>query len=244
MATEIRKNFHHELDGVRDDLVEMAGLVTEALARATRAFLDGDLAVADEILSGDDAVDTIALDVEERCYQLLALQQPMASDLRAVTCAIRLTAEIERSGDLVVNIMKAARRIYGTPIPPKTRGLLERLGTEAHKLLRLSIDAYVDQDAALAAALDDMDDAVDALHVDFIESIFEVHESGELPLQVAVQLALVGRFYERIADHAVNVGERVRYLCTGWLPEHTGAARHAAREAAKDGDDGPHWEGT
>jgi phosphate transport system protein len=93
-----------------------------------------------------------------------------------------------------------------------------------------------------------MDDAVDELHVDFIESIFETHESGEMPLQVAVQLALVGRFYERIGDHAVNVGERVRYLCTGWLPEHTGAARQAARTAAKDAENAddlsPHWEGT
>jgi phosphate transport system protein len=248
MAMDVRRNFHHELDVVRDDIVRMAGLVSEALARATRAFLDGDLTAADEILHGDDVIDTLALSVEERCYQLLALQQPMASDLRAITSAIRLTAEIERAGDLVVNIMKASRRIYGADINPRTRGLLERLGGEVHRLLRLAIDAYVDQDVGLASALDDMDDAVDALHVDFIESIFEIHESGELPLQVAVQLALVGRFYERIGDHAVNIGERVRYLCTGWLPEHTGAARQAARAAAKEaeshGADEPHWEGT
>ncbi len=245
MSTAVRKNFHNELDAVRDDIVRMAGMVTEALARATRAFLDGDLAVADEILRGDDAIDALALDVEERCYQLLALQQPMASDLRALTTAIRLTAEIERSGDLVVNIMKASRRIYGADINPRTRGLVERLGGSAHRLLRLAIDAYVDQDVGLASALDDMDDAVDELHVDYIESIFEIHEAGEMPLQVAVQLALVGRFYERIADHAVNIGERVRYLCTGWLPEHTGAARQAARAAAKDAEDHtPHWEGT
>ena len=245
MPIDVRRNFHHELDLVRDDLVRMAGMVTEALARATQAFLDGDLAVADEILSGDDEIDAIALDVEERCYQLLALQQPMASDLRAITSAIRLTAEIERSGDLVVNIMKAARRIYGVDIDPKTRGLVQRLGEQVHRLFRLSIDAYVDQDVGLASALDDMDDAVDQLHVDFIESIFEHHESGEMPLQAAVQLALVGRFYERIGDHAVNIGERVRYLCTGWLPEHTGAARQAARKAAEQADaQQPHWEGT
>lgn len=245
MVLEIRKNFHHELDEVRDDLVRCAGLVSEALAKATRGFLDGDLAVADEVLSGDDEIDALALQIEDHCYQLLALQQPMASDLRAVTTAIRLTAEIERSGDLVVNIMKAARRIYGADLPPKTRGLIERLGENVHRLFRLAIDAYVDQNVGLATALDDMDDAVDQLHVDFVESIFENHESGELPLQVAVQLALVGRFYERIGDHAVNIGERVNYLCTGWLPEHTGAARQAARAARKDeGDDTPHWEGT
>jgi phosphate transport system protein len=239
MATEVRKNFHHELEVVRDDIVRMAGLVEEALARATRAFLDGDLAVAEQILQGDDAIDTLALEVEEHCYQLLALQQPMASDLRALTTAIRLCAEIERSGDLVSNIMKAARRIYGTDIDPKMRGLIERMGGQVHRLFRLSIDAYVDKDVGLASALDDIDDEVDELHVDFIESIFETRESGELPLQVAVQLALVGRFYERIGDHAVNIGERVRYMCTGWLPEHTGAARQAAREANKDDEATP-----
>jgi phosphate transport system protein len=240
MAIEVRKNFHHELDVVRDDIVRMAGMVEEALARATRAFLDGDLSVADDILEGDDAIDSLALEVEEHCYQLLALQQPMASDLRALTTAIRLCAEIERSGDLAVNIVKAARRIYGTDIDPKSRGLIEKLGEQVHRLFRLAIDAYVDQNVGLASALDDMDDVVDELHVDFIESIFETRESGELPLQVAVQLALVGRFYERIGDHAVNIGERVRYLCTGWLPEHTGAARQAARKAA---DDSGQWDG-
>jgi phosphate transport system protein len=228
---EVRRNFHHELDVVRDDIVRMAGLVEESLARATRAFLDGDLAAAEEILQGDDAIDSLALDVEEHCYQLLALQQPMASDLRALTAAIRLCAEIERSGDLVTNIMKATRRIYGATIDPKTRGLLERMGDQVHRLFRLSIDAYADKDLGLASALDDIDDEIDDLHVEFIQSIFETRESGELPLQVAVQLALVGRFYERIGDHAVNIGERVSYMCTGWLPEHTGAARQAARKA-------------
>lgn len=232
MAIDVRRNFHQELDEVRDDLVRMAGLVSEALARATQAFLDGDLTVADDILNGDDVIDELALQVEEHCYQLLALQQPMASDLRAITTAIRLTAEIERSGDLVVNIMKGARRIYGTEFDPRMRGLVQQLGEQVHRLFRLSIDAYVDQNVGLASALDDMDDTVDELHVDFIESIFETRESGELPLQAAVQLALVGRFYERIGDHAVNIGERVRYLCTGWLPEHTGAARLAQKKAA------------
>jgi phosphate transport system protein len=241
MAVEVRRNFHNELDEVRDDIVRMAGLVSEALARATRAFLDGDLTIAEEIIDGDDEIDDLTLKVEEHCYQLLALQQPMASDLRALTTAIRLSGEIERSGDLVTNIMKGARRIYGTDLPPKIRGMIESLSSHAHRLFRLAIDSYVDQNVGLASALDDMDDEIDKLHVDFIESIFETHESGTLPLQVAVQLALIGRFYERIGDHSVNIGERVRYLCTGWLPEHTGAARQAVRRAAEEER---HWEGT
>lgn len=228
---DIRKTFHHDLDEVRDDIVRLATMVTEALGNATQALLDGDLAVANVLIEGDDVLDALSLDIEERCYQLLALQQPMATDLRALVTALRMVAEIERSGDLVVNVMKATRRMYGADLDPRVRGLIASMGREVHRLFRLSIDAYIDRDDDLASALDDMDDAVDALHADFIQSIFESHESTAMPLQTAVQLALVGRYYERIADHAVNIGERVRYMVTGWLPEHTGAARLAARNA-------------
>lgn len=225
---EQRRTFHHDLDGVRDDIVRLAGLATEAVGNATQALLDGDLRAADELVQHDDVLDSLALDIEERCYQLLALQQPMATDLRSLITGIRMVAEIERSGDLAVNIVKAARRMYGVELEPKVRGLIERLGEESSRLFRLSIDAYVDRDAGLAAALDDMDDSVDALHRDYIAAIFETHDAGDTALQPAVQLALVGRYYERIADHAVNIGDRVRYMVTGWLPEHTGAARLAA----------------
>ena len=228
---DIRKSFHHDLDRIRDDIVRLASMVTEALGKATQALLEGDLQTANEIIQGDDVLDTLALDIEERCYQLLALQQPMATDLRALVAAIRMVAEIERSGDLVSNIMKASRRMYGAEFDPKVRGLIARLGQEVHRLFRLSMDAYVDKNDGLAAALDDMDDSVDALHADYIQSIFESHEASAMQLQTAVQMALVGRYYERIADHAVNIGERVRYMVTGWLPEHTGAARLAAKNA-------------
>jgi phosphate transport system protein len=232
MATDIRKSFHHNLDLVRDDLIRLGGMVTEALAQATEALLAGDLVTAERLISADDQVDALQVDIEERCYQLLALQQPMASDMRTLVAALRMVAEIERSGDLVVNLMKATRRIYGVDLDPKVRGLIAKLSEQVHRLFRLAMDAYADRNDSLAAALDDMDDEVDELHKDFIQSIFEVHEGGQLPLQTAVQLALVGRYYERIGDHAVNIGERVRYMVTGWMPEHTGAARHAAKQAS------------
>ena len=233
--TDIRRTFHHDLDDVRDEIVRLAGMVSEGIARATQALLDGDLQAAEELIVNDDVLDALSLDIEERCYQLLALQQPMATDLRSLITAIRMVAEIERSGDLVVNIMKAARRMYGTELGPKVRGLIERLGEHVQRLFRLSIDAYVDRNAGLAAALDDMDDYVDELHATYIQAIFEVHSSNAMGLQPAVQLALIGRYYERIADHAVNIGERVRYMVTGWLPEHTGAARLAAKESDDEG---------
>lgn len=232
MATEIRKTFHHELDEVRDDIVRLASMVTEALAAATAALLDSDLQAAETLIAGDDEIDELALTIEEHCFRLLALQQPMAADLRQVIAALRMVAEIERSGDLVCNTMKAARRMYGKPLDPRLRGLLERMSQQVHRIFRLAIDAYVDKNEGLAAALDDMDDNVDEMHADYIRTIFEVHEGGKSDLQQAVQLALVGRYYERIADHAVNVGEKVRYMVSGWLPEHTGAARLAAKRAA------------
>jgi phosphate transport system protein len=195
-----------------------------------------DLQGAQAIIEGDDELDTLALDIEEHCYQVLALQQPMASDLRAIVTALRLTSEIERSGDLMVNICKGARRIYGAEFDPRVRGLIERMSEEATRLFRLAIDAYVEGNASLAAALDDMDDGLDLLHKEYIQAIFESHHAGFIDLQAAVQLALIGRFYERIGDHAVNIGVRVEYMVTGWLPEHTGAARLHARQERVDAD--------
>ncbi|HWH34226.1 MAG TPA: phosphate signaling complex protein PhoU [Acidimicrobiales bacterium] len=226
---EIRKSFHQALEEIGQEIVRLAGLATEALGKATEALLSGDLTVAEQIIRGDDALDLLALEIEDHCYQLLTLQQPMASDLREIVTAIRLAAEIERSGDLVANIMKAARRMYGVNFDPKLRGLIERLGYQVHRQFRLAIDAYAERDDKLAAAIDDMDDTVDELHVDYIQAIFETHGQGAVALQAAVQLALVGRFYERIGDHAVNIGERVQYMVTGWLPEHDAAARQAAQ---------------
>lgn len=227
-----RRSFHQTLDDIRNDMVKMAALVTEGIPRATETLLTQDLATAQAIVDGDDPLDAQAVELEETCYQVLALQQPMAGDLRGIVTAVRMIAEIERSGDLVVNIAKSARRILGADLPPKLRGLVADMGAEAAMLFRVAMDAYVEQDAALAAAIDDLDDRLDSIHRDYVQEIFQANHDGELPIQVAVQLALVGRYYERIGDHAVNIGERVRYMVTGWLPEHTGAARVAARRDA------------
>ena len=216
---EQRITFHQELGQIQQDIVRLAALTTEFIPRGTEILLSSDLRGAQSLIEDDDHIDALALTTEERCYSILALQQPMASDLRAVVTAIRMVGEIERSGDLVVNIAKGARRIYGATLSARLRGLIERMGEEAARLFRAAIDAYVEGDAGLAAAIDDMDDTMDDLHRDFIEAIFEAHHDDGLELQPAVQLALIGRYYERIGDHAVNIGERVRYMVTGWLPE-------------------------
>jgi phosphate transport system protein len=181
-------------------------------------LLDGDLEGADYMLLADREIDARSLELEERCYQVLALQAPVASDLRQVIAAVKMISEIERSGDLAVNICKAARRIYGHDLDPRLRGTISRMSEQAHQLFRFAIDAYVDADVPLAAAIGDMDDMLDRLQVELIQQIFESHADDRLDLQVGIQLALVARFYERIGDHAVNIGNRVRYMVTGWLP--------------------------
>lgn len=226
---ENRVSFHHELEAIRADIVRLAALVCESIPRATEILLATDMQGAQQLIEDDDEMDALSLAIEEQCCRVMALQQPMARDLRELLTALRLSSEIERSGDLMVNVAKAARRLYGTDFDPKLRGLVERMSEEATRLYRYAIDAYAEGNAGLAAALDDMDDRLDDLHNDYIQAIFESHHAGNLDLEAGVQLALVGRYYERVGDHAVNVAERVHYMVNGWLPEHTGAARAEVR---------------
>jgi phosphate transport system protein len=231
----LRKGFHHELDDVQADIVRLGQSVIEAIPRATRVLLSGDLEGADLLIQADEELDARSVDLEERCYRLLALQQPMAGDLRGIVAALKLIGEIERSADLVANICKGARRIYGHTMPQKISSVISRMAEQAQQLFSLAIDSYAKGDVAMACALDDMDDLLDQLQVELIQAIFESHAAERIDLQVAVQLAVVARFYERIGDHAVNIGERVRYIVTGWLPEHEGAAKFVARGTpAKD----------
>ena len=226
---ELRKGFHQQLDDVRTDLVRLAASVIEAIPRATAVLLNSDLEGADYLLQADDEIDARAIDIEEKCFQELALQSPVAGDLRLLVSMIKIAGELERSADLAVNICKASRRMYGHEIDPTLRDLIAKMSEQAQQLFVSTMEAFNDNDAAKAAAIDDMDSFLDGLHRRFIAEIFEIHASKEIDLQVAVQLAMVARFYERIGDHAVNVSERTRFIVTGWKPELKGAARFQAR---------------
>lgn len=228
--TDVRHTFHQQLDEVRKDVAQLAAMVTDVIPRGTAVLLSGDLQGAQALIENDDHLDRLTLEIEEKCYQLLVLQQPMASDLRCIVSALRMVSDIERSGDLVVNIAKTMRRIYGDELTPQIRGIIEQMSEEATRLFKAAIDAYLDEDAALAAAIDDMDDVLDGLQPTMIEAVIAAHDEGIVDLNAAVQLALISRYYERIGDHAVNMGERVQYLVTGWLPEHGSAAVDEARE--------------
>lgn len=218
LTVDTRRSFHKELGSIRGDLLRVAALVCEAVPRGTAALLDCDTQLAAQMAADDADIDRLALAVEDRCYQQLALQQPMASDLRALVTAIRLVSELERSGDLMVNVAKRARRIAPFPIDPRTRGLLQRMSDEALTLLRAAVEAYAEADEDQGAALHDMDDVLDELHQEFMAQVLASCRAGTLDVEAAIQLALVGRFYERVGDHAVTIGQKVRYLVSGWMP--------------------------
>ncbi len=217
---DLRAGFHGDLEEIRDAIVRLGATVIDLIPRVTAVLLDQDLEGAEYVILGDDEVDSRATSIEERALSLLALQAPVAGDLRQVATALKISSEMERSADLCCNICKAARRIYGHELDPKLRGIIQKLSDQAQAEYRQALDAYAAVDAVRAAALPDIDSFLDDLHRQFIQQILESHAAGSIDLQVAVQLALVGRFYERLGDHSVNLANKVRYIATGWLPEH------------------------
>jgi phosphate transport system protein len=236
---ELRKGFHGEINEVRQSLATLAASVIEAIPRATNVLLASDLEGAEYLILTDDEIDARSLELEDRCYRLLALQAPVAGELRQLVAILKMIGEIERSADLTVNIAKAARRIYGHNLDPKLRGIISKMGDQAQQLFAAALEAFETEDVAKASALDDMDSYLDGLQRQFVQAIFESNLAGTIDLQVAIQLAVVARFYERIGDHAVNIGERILYAVSGWRPELKGAARHKARLAGDDTDSVP-----
>ena len=160
---EARKAFQEQLDELRVDVIRLAALTTEQIAGGTQALLDGDLTAAERVIEADDAIDELTHSIEDRTFQTLALQQPIATDLRFLVTVMRVAHELERSADLMVNVAKTTRRLYPHQLDPKLRGIIDRMGAQASVQTRVAIDAFADADPSQAAALADMDDAMDEL---------------------------------------------------------------------------------
>ncbi|MGQ0519866.1 MAG: phosphate signaling complex protein PhoU [Actinomycetota bacterium] len=218
---ETRKRYHEQLARMKSDTVRLAAMATEQIAAGTRALLDGELSAAERVVAADRDMDDLTHEIEASAHLVLARQSPLASELRAVITILRVIHEVERCGDLMVNVAKATRRLYPRGLDPRIRGLIDRMGTQAVDQLRLAITAFEAEDVEQAAALVDMDDVMDDLQKTLFRAIFSAGAADEESVQRAVQVALVGRYYERIADHAVNVSERVRFMVTGaWPGDH------------------------
>jgi phosphate transport system protein len=216
--TEARHSFGEHMEAIRSDVIRLAGLTGEAIGAATDSLLAADLTAVEALIDNDSRIDGLKEAIEFRVYEMFATQQPMAGDLRTLLAVLRILQEIQLTADLTVTIAKATRRLYPGELAPKIRGLIERMGGQAKVQLNLAVDSFADADVAAAAALPDMDDVMDDLQKELFRAIFETTASSEGGIQIAVQLALIGRYYERIADHAVLVGAWTRFMVTGEFP--------------------------
>ena len=217
---ETRRTFDEQLQELRGEVVKLAVKTCEQIGAATQALLDADLTVVDDIYDVHREITERVLQIEHRVYQLFALQQPMASDLRTLLAILRILHEIELTAGLMRNVARATRRLYPRELPPRIRGIIERMGAQASVQTRLAVDAFTDEDASTATALPDMDDVMDDLQKELFRAIFNgfAGAADEAALQMAVQLAFVGRDFERAADHAVMIARWVSFMVTGELP--------------------------
>ncbi|MFB7115247.1 phosphate signaling complex protein PhoU [Streptomyces sp. NPDC056291] len=210
----MREAYHEELDAIGDGLVEMANLVGSAIGRATTALLDADLQLAENVISGDEKVDDLQHDLEDRAITLLARQHPVATDLRIVVTSLRMSADLERSGDLARHVAKLARLRYPErAIPRDLRHTILEMGQLAQRLMAQTAEVLITHDVNAALQLEKDDDRMDELHRAIYHHLMD--DRWHHRVETAVDATLVGRYYERFADHAVAVAQRVVYLVTG-----------------------------
>jgi len=210
----MRNAYFDQLDSIVDELVDMTQVVQVAVARATQALLTADAEIAERVISDDAAIDAARERVEERSFELLALQQPVASDLRMLVAALRMVADLERMGDLSVHVAKVARlRVPQLAVPAEIVPTIERMATVAEKMVGTVAGIIAERDVEGARQLEEDDEEMDQLR----RSSFRLMLADSWPhgVEPAVDIALLGRYYERIADHAVSLARRVVYLVTG-----------------------------
>jgi phosphate transport system protein len=210
----VREHYREELEDINTCLVEMANSVGSAMSMATTALLDADVAVADLVIAGDERIDATRESIEQRCFTLLARQQPVATDLRTVTAAMRIVADLERMGDLAVHVAKVARmRFPDHAVPQEVRPIFLEAGHVAEGVVTKCATVIAKLDVEAAGQLEADDDLMDQLH----RQLFRELLSKDWPhgMEAAIDVTLLGRFYERFADHAVSVARRVVYLVTG-----------------------------
>jgi phosphate transport system protein len=221
----MREVFEEQLEGVFNDLADISRSVQVAVARATEALMTGDATIAEQVISADIDIDRARERVEDSAFELLSLQAPVATDLRTVVAALRMVVELERMGDLSVHVAKIARlRVPELAVPEHARPTMSRMAQVAEDMVGRVTQIIVGRDVEAAIALGRDDEEMDRLRrTSFTELLSPDWPYG---VEAAVDLALLGRYYERIADHAVSVANRVVFVVTGQNPRDLHAARH------------------
>jgi phosphate transport system protein len=220
----MRDTYHEQLSGMGDELIEMSRIAGSAVSKATSALLDGDLTAADAVIAGDEELNALYKGIDESAVQLLARQQPVASDLRAILTGLRMSSDLERVGDYAVHVAKVAKRRHpARVVPVELRSTMLEMGQAAARIVVKAGTVIATRDLTLAAQLAADDDTIDDLHKQLLQALLSGnHDFG---VEATIDLALVGRYYERLADHATTISHAVTYLVTG---EHSDPESYAA----------------
>jgi len=210
----IRSVFQDELDGVSQSLVDLCERVATSIQKATQSILSCDLNLAEEIIASDVTIDDFQHDLDARIIDIIARQQPVASDLRALATALRMSADLERMGDLAHHVAKITRlRHPESAIPSELTHIFQAMGTAAEKIARKTATVISSRNTDMALEVEQDDDEIDDLHRELIGSL--IAPNWAYGVETAIDLTLLGRYYERYADHAVSVSRRVYFLVTG-----------------------------
>jgi phosphate transport system protein len=210
-VARVVRHFQEELEQLKARLLEMGGLGEENVRVAVKGLVDRDRALIDQILTGDEAVNALHIEIDNRCFTLLALFQPMAADLRAIVAAVKINTDLERVGDLAVNIAEAARR-YSSHAPVKKLIDIPLMASIAQAMLRDALDAFVRRDVVLAQHVLNEDDRLDALKTQIFRELLTYMLQDPSTIEPALDLILVSRHLERIGDHATNIAEDVIFI--------------------------------
>lgn len=214
----IRSAFQDELDGVSQSLVDLTNMVSESIVKSSKALLTADLKLAEEVIATDAKIDDYQHDLDTRIIDIIARQQPVASDLRALITALRMSADLERMGDLSHHIAKIARlRHPNNAIPNDLVLAFTEMGYVAEKLATKVATVITTRDTDMALQVEKDDDEMDDLHRKVISGI--ISNGSSITVESAIDLTLLGRYYERFADHAVAVARRVYFLVKGEFPQ-------------------------
>ena len=212
METHAR-HFQDELDELKRRLLEMGGLAEDRLQLAVKGLVERDLAVIDWVLGGDSDINKLHVEIDDRCVKLLALHQPMAVDLRSIVAAVKINTDLERVGDLAVNITEAGQRYLQHP-PVKELIDIPRMATLAQTMLRDALDSFVHRDMELAHSVLTADDRLDALKSQVFRDLLEYMLHDQSTIEAAIDLILISRHLERVGDHATNIAEDVIFMVT------------------------------
>ena len=218
----IARRFQEELEQLKQRLLEMGGLAEEQVRLAVKGVVDRDTVLIARVLEGDEPINALHIEIDSRCFTLLALHQPMAVDLRSIMAAVKINTDLERVGDLAVNIAEAARR-YATHPPVKKLIDIPRMAAIAQSMLRDALDAFVRRDTGLAQQVLDADDGLDDLKTQIFRELLTYMLQDAATIEPALDLVLMSRHLERIGDHATNIAEDVIFVVSARDVRHHSA---------------------